>query len=212
MDTQTFVALCAVSDYLVSQLATGSFVSDHIFACGQLGNLNAKIDSACGQVIESLSDDLDTLEVFENTDNNSGEYVTGVVNSLLEIEIVIAGVRSVLTNVNRNVRCSCVRTDSANADSVFSGENANALGSESYGLVCKKDVSESEHRLFDLIEHLEYVVLLLGSDVSSCAAGDYHTVVNTVAGELFKDIHDSFTVVPGVHEKAVVADKVAGNA
>jgi hypothetical protein len=76
VDTDALVALAAVGNDLIAELAAGRLMSDHVFTGLDLRNLGAKIDLAVGQHGERLTDDLDGLVVLEDADNDSGKDVT----------------------------------------------------------------------------------------------------------------------------------------
>ena len=212
MDTDSFILVCSVGDDLVGKLSARCLMSAHVLAGFDGRNTVAEVDRACGHAVQCLTDDLDALHVLQASDDNSCENVAGIEYCLIELELVIAAVRSIDTDVDRHVRSTRVRADSTDTDRILSGKDADTLGTERHGLVAQEELGQTLLAVLDLIQHLEGPVLLLHGNVSSGSAVGDHAIVDTVAGQVLEDIHDCFTVIPGMHEQAVMADDVQCNA
>ena len=105
-----------------------------------------------------------------------------------------------------------MRADGAEAYRVLSRQNADALCAHGDGLVGEGDLGDSVKRSLELVAGVQNLAPEIVVDVASCAADGNHGVVDAVAGQLFKQVHDQLALVPDVHEHTVVADDMAGNA
>ena len=102
--------------------------------------------------------------------------------------------------------------DRAHANGVLGGEHAHALGAHGKGLVRGEIVGDRPHLGLQIVHGGEDELALVVVDVPAGAADGDHAVVHPVSGDSLKGVHGLLTVVPDLHEHAVVADDVAGNA
>ena len=212
MDTDTLILVGSVGDDLVAKLSARCLMSVHVLAGLDGRDTVAEIDRACRHAVQCLADDLDALHVLKASDNDSREDVAGMEHGLVELKLVIAAVRRIDTYIYRHVRSARVRADGADADRILGGEDADTLGTERDGLVAQEELCQALLAVFDLVQHLESPVLLLDGNIPSGSAVGDHAVVDTVAGQVLEDIHDRFTVIPGMHEQAVMTDDVQRDA
>ena len=105
-----------------------------------------------------------------------------------------------------------MRADGADAQGVLLRQHAHALGTQGDGLVREGDLDDAVHGLHQRVAGLEQVALKIVVDVAAGAADGDHGVVDAVAGQALQQIHDELALIPDVHEHAVVADDVAGDA
>jgi hypothetical protein len=89
MDADTVVIEAAVANDHVAELTAGSFMSAHGHAFLNLGYFIAKIDRACGQKLQSLTDNLYTLVAFQRTDYNSCKHVAVRMNGNIKFKIIV---------------------------------------------------------------------------------------------------------------------------
>ena len=119
MNADTFVCFASVGYHFVAELTAGCFMADHGLACRDAEDLIAQIDFSVRKHIECLTDDLYAFDVFQDTDHDSGEDITGVEYRFFKIKLVVAAVRSILAHIDRNSGGSCLRTDSTDTKAVF---------------------------------------------------------------------------------------------
>ena len=129
-------------------------MSAHVLSRLDGRNAVAQVDRAGRHAVECLADDLDGLHVLKAADDHSCEDIAGVEYGLVELELVVAAVRSIDTDIDRNVRCTCVRADRTDTDRILGSEDADTLGTERYRLIIQKELGQALLAVFDLVEHL----------------------------------------------------------
>ena len=119
MNADTFVCFAAIGYDFVAELTARRFVAHHGLACRNAEDLIAKIDLSVRKHIKCLADDLNAFNVFQDTDHDSGENITGIEYRFFKIKFAVSAVRSILADIDRNFRGSCLRTDCTDTKTVF---------------------------------------------------------------------------------------------
>ena len=202
----------AVAHYHMAQLAAGRLMTADRLTLFDLGQLVAQVDGAFRQVFQGLADDLDALIALQHAHQHTGEHVAAVHGVNFEVKVVIGGVGSILAHVNGHAGGSGMGTHGAHADGVLPGQHAHALGAHSDGLVGKGDLGDAVQGAFQLLAGGEQLPPQVIVNIPPRAADSDHGVVDTVAGHLLQQVHHQLTLIPDVHEHAVMADDVAGDA
>ena len=105
-----------------------------------------------------------------------------------------------------------MRADGAEFQGIFPGQHADALGAHGDGLVGQGDLRDPVQRRLQLVAGFQHSPSQVIGYVAARAADGAHGIVDTVAGQLFEQIHDQLALIPDVHEHAVMTDDMAGNA
>ena len=176
-----------------------------------LYELVAEVYRRVRQIFKRLTDYLDALVAFERTHDDSCEHVAALDHGHVKIEVLIGGVGRVLADVYLHARRSRVGADGAHAQRILARQHADALCAHGDGLIRQRDLGYPVKRSLELVAGGKQLAAQLVADIASRAADGDHGVIYAVAGHLLQQIHNKLTLIPDMHEHAVMPDDVAGD-